>query len=141
MGSSGINAPHKGAYKHCFLTSTNSSGIMMGFPRYQQAENPTRFMHISEIVQECRLWAQQQCKRHAPHDSSGSRSPPVWFSLNFGEDEPHCGAAVAKELLRAWGAIDAGAIQTHEECLFETAEQWHQTFAVLKTLLSETLLS
>lgn len=119
-------------YKECFAMKGHASGVMVGVPRYQQHRNPMRFMHAAEVVRLVRSWATGVFKRHRA-------SPPVFFSLNYGEDEWHCNAKQAKKMLAAWGATEVGPIETHEEWLFETVEQWEKVLSVLKAVVRQAL--
>ncbi|CAE8596266.1 unnamed protein product [Polarella glacialis] len=119
-------------FKECFAMPGHTSGVMVGVPRHQHTANPMRFLHVAEIVQVTRAWAQGRYKRQ-------ESTPPVWFSLNYKADEWHCGASKTRQLLSAWGAVEAGSIETHEEWSFETAAQWEIALSVLKGLVSKTL--
>eukprot|EP00927_Polykrikos_kofoidii_P057027 TRINITY_DN51138_c0_g1_i1.p1 TRINITY_DN51138_c0_g1~~TRINITY_DN51138_c0_g1_i1.p1 ORF type:complete len:509 (+),score=94.45 TRINITY_DN51138_c0_g1_i1:80-1606(+) len=144
-------------------------GVMVGLPGHQQAGNPTRLMYLAELVPLCRAWEerlwtrnaqrkqyQQQKQQHletAQSNGAGdasfdeplqslapsARSPPVYFSLNDSDEEPHCGAAKARELLLDWGAKEVKGIDTHEEFCYDTLEQKAAAFAALSEVAAKVL--
>jgi len=126
--------PVKGFKTSMYLPGKNS-GTMVALPRYQLVENTVRLHYLAEVVVACREFAS---RRRAGYVRVTDK-PRVYYSLNFSEEEPHCGAVEAAELLSSWGAEDAGNLESHQEFVYDHQHHRAQVDKVLRVLVPHVL--